>query len=145
MQKAVTQAHVRIYRWTGGKLGGRFLRAENVILTTTGRKSGARRTTPLVATFDGDRVVLVASNGGASRHPDWYLNLVADPDVELQRGSTVTPMHARTATPEEKAELWPKVVATYGGYEGYQRRTERDIPLVVLGHRAGAAPSESAA
>lgn len=130
-QKAFTRTHVWVYRTTGGRLGGRFGRAENVLLTTTGRTSGAERTTPLTATIDGDRVVLVASNGGAPRHPDWYLNLCADPAVRVQRGGTTTAMTARTATDEERAELWPRVVATYKGYEGYQRKTSREIPLVI--------------
>jgi deazaflavin-dependent oxidoreductase (nitroreductase family) len=131
MQHLVTQLHVRVYQLTGGKLGGRIGHAEHIVLTTTGRKSGARRTTPLTVTVDGDRLVLVASNGGAARHPDWYLNLTANPDVLVQRGARQVPMRARTATPDERPQLWSKVVATYQGYDGYQRKTSREIPLVV--------------
>jgi deazaflavin-dependent oxidoreductase (nitroreductase family) len=130
-QHLVTQLHVRVYQLTGGKLGGRIGRAEHIVLTTTGRKSGAPRTTPLTVTVDGDRLLLVASNGGARKHPDWYLNLTAEPDVVVQRGSRREPMRARTATPDERAELWGKVVATYGGYADYQRKTSREIPIVV--------------
>ena len=130
-QKALTGAHVALYRLTGGFIGHRIGLTEAVLLTTTGRKSGAARVTPLTATPDGDRVVLVASNGGARRHPDWYLNVVAHPDVEVQRGSRTQRMRARTADADERARLWPKVVATYPGYAGYQRRTDREIPLVV--------------
>jgi deazaflavin-dependent oxidoreductase (nitroreductase family) len=130
-QHLVTQLHVRVYQLTGGKLGGRIGHAEHIVLTTTGRKSGARRTTPLTVTVDGDRLVLVASNGGAARHPDWYLNLTANPDVLVQRGARQVPMRARTATPDERPQLWSKVVATYQGYDGYQRKTSREIPLVV--------------
>lgn len=130
-QKAVTGAHVALYRLTGGLVGHRIGLTEAVLLTTTGRKSGAARVTPLTATPDGDRLVLVASNGGAPRHPDWYLNLVAHPEVEVQRGSRRRKMRARTAGADERANLWPKVVATYPGYEAYQRRAGREIPLVV--------------
>lgn len=112
-------------------IGGRFGTVENVLLITTGRKSGQRRTTPLTVTVDGDRLVLVASNGGARRHPDWYLNLSADPEVEVQRGRRTRPFRARTATGEERARLWRSVVRTYPGYDGYQRRTKREIPLVI--------------
>ena len=131
-QKAVTSTHVALYRLTNGLVGHRIGLTEAVLLTTTGRKSGAARTTPLTATPDGDRLVLVASNGGARRHPDWYLNLVAHPEVEVQRGSKRRRVRARTADAEERARLWPKVVATYRGYEDYQRRAAREIPLVVL-------------
>ena len=81
---------------------------------------------------DGDRVVLVASKGGDDRDPDWYRNLMAHPEVELTMGGRRRPMLARQASAAEKAELWPRVVAAYQGYGGYQRRTERDIPLVIL-------------
>jgi deazaflavin-dependent oxidoreductase (nitroreductase family) len=81
--------------------------------------------------IDGDRVVLVASKGGDDRDPDWYRNLLADPDIELTLAGRRRPMRARRASPEEKAELWPQVVAAYQGYGSYQGRTERDIPLVI--------------
>lgn len=135
-QQVFTGAHVWVFRRTGGRIGGRLGPVENVLLTTTGRTSGRRRTTPLTATTDGERVILVASNGGAPRHPDWYLNLVADPEVEVQRGSKVLAMRARTATPEERERLWPAVVRTFKGYDAYQRRTSREIPLVVCEPRA---------
>jgi len=122
-----------MFRLTRGVIGGRIGRTENVLLTTTGRKSGKPRTTPLTVTIaEDDALVLVASNGGAPKHPDWYLNLVADPKVTVQRGGSSTRMRARTATDHERAALWPKVVGTYRGYEGYQRKTERTIPLVIL-------------
>ena len=76
-------------------------------------------------------MVLVASKGGHSDHPDWYRNLTADPRVEITRDGDTTPMVARTATPEERAELWPRIVASYKGYEGYQRNTDREIPVVI--------------
>ena len=116
---------------TRGKIGGHFGKAENVLLTTTGRKSGKSRVTPLTATIDGDRVVLVASNGGAQAHPDWYLNLVASSSVTVQRGAISTPMRARVADAEERTALWVKVTSTYKGYSGYQAKTQREIPIVV--------------
>ncbi|MBK9181001.1 MAG: nitroreductase family deazaflavin-dependent oxidoreductase [Acidimicrobiales bacterium] len=130
-QKLFTGFHVWVYRTTGGRIGRRIGSIENVLLTTTGRRTGQARTTPLTATIDDDRVVLVASNGGAPRHPDWYLNLVAHPEVTVQRGADVQRMGARTAGPEERAVLWPRVVSTYKGYEGYQCRAPREIPIVI--------------
>ena len=104
-----------------------------VILTTTGRKSGQKRPTMLTAPIhDPDLVVLVASNGGDDRHPIWFLNLRDDPAVELEMEGDKRAMTARTASADEKAELWPRVVAANKGYAGYQEKTERDIPLVIL-------------
>ena len=103
-----------------------------VRLRTTGRRSGRPRTVVLSApVIDGDRVVLVASKGGDDRHPGWYRNLVADPAVELTVRGVTRPMSARTADAGERAELWPRVVAAFGGYAVYQRRTAREIPLVI--------------
>ncbi len=130
-QRFVTGMHARVYRLTGGRLGGHFGKVENVLLTTTGRRTGASRTTPLSVLVDGDRLVLVASNGGATRHPDWYLNLCQTPDVEVQRGPDRHRMRARTASDDERTALWPRVVAMYKGYAGYQDKTERRIPLVI--------------
>jgi deazaflavin-dependent oxidoreductase (nitroreductase family) len=130
-QRFVTGLHALLYRLSGGRIGGRLGRLEQVLLTTTGRHTGVRRTTPLSVLVDGDRLVLVASNGGSRRHPDWYLNLTADPDVVVQRGSDRLPMRARTASAEERAVLWPRAVALYGGYARYQQRTTRQIPMVV--------------
>jgi deazaflavin-dependent oxidoreductase (nitroreductase family) len=85
---------------------------------------------------DDGRYVLVASKGGDDRHPEWYLNLVANPDIELTVAGTTMPMTARTATAEEKAELWPQIISAYKGYAGYQRRSARDIPVVICEPRA---------
>ena len=131
--KVVNVIHRTLVRATGGRLGGRIVGMPVVILHTTGRKTGKPRetmlTTPVV---DGDTVVLVASWGGDARHPLWYRNLEANPDVELERDGKRRPMRARTASPEERAELWPRVVERYKGYGGYQERTDREIPLVIL-------------
>ncbi len=130
-QRFVTQVHAHLYRVSRGRIGRRLGQVEQVLLTTTGRRSGAQRTTPLSVLVDGDVLVLIASNGGAARHPDWYLNLVAEPHVTIQRGAEAIPMRARIATPVERAVLWPRAVALYGGYARYQDRTEREIPVVV--------------
>jgi deazaflavin-dependent oxidoreductase (nitroreductase family) len=133
----VTGMHEAVFTASKGRLLGRLGRMPVVLLETTGRKSGEQRSTMLTApVVDGDRVVLVASYGGDPRHPAWFLNLRDHPDVRITMGGRVRPMRARVATAEEKAELWPRVVAAYRGYAGYQRRTGRDIPLVILEPRS---------
>ena len=130
--KTVSQAHRAIVHLTGGRVLGSVAGMPVVELHTVGRKSGRPRSTMLTApVIDGDRVVLVASKGGADRDPDWYRNLVADPDVELTMSGRRRPMRARQASPDEKAVLWARVTAAYQGYGGYQDRTGRDIPLVI--------------
>ena len=130
--RALSSTHAHLYRWTGGRLGGRMGGLEQVLLTTTGRVSGEPRTTPLAVTVVGDRLVLIASDGGAARDPGWYRNLVAQPDVVVQRGADVRPMRARTAAGGERAELWRAAVANNRGYAGYQAKTAREIPVVVV-------------
>jgi len=135
--RLVTGLHRTLYKASGGRLIGRGFGMPVVMLTTTGRKSGQRRTTMLtVPVQEGDRLVLVASYGGDDRHPAWFLNLREHPEVELTQGDTSTPMTARVATPEEKADLWPRIVAAYKGYGQYQERTDRDIPVVILEPRS---------
>lgn len=105
---------------------------QTVELHAVGRKTGERRSTLLTAPVcEEDKVVLVASKGGSQDHPIWYKNLVANPDVEITIGDRTRPMRARTATGDERAELWERVVEAYKGYAGYQRNTEREIPVVV--------------
>jgi deazaflavin-dependent oxidoreductase (nitroreductase family) len=133
--KAVSGANTAIYRVSGGRLGARFFGAPVLLLTTVGRKSGERRTAPLLYLEDGDRIVIVASKGGDPKHPAWYLNLKSDPDVEVEIGKQKRRMRARTANDEERAELWPKLVAMYRHYDTYQRRTDRTIPVVILTDR----------
>ena len=139
-QKALTRLHTSIYRLSGGRFGSRIGRVRLVLLTTTGRRSGRTRTTPLLGVPDGDRMILVASNGGAPRHPDWYLNLTADPEVVVQNGGTRRRMRARTADADERAALWPRAVAAWPGYDGYQRRAPREIPMVICEPGDHAAP-----
>jgi deazaflavin-dependent oxidoreductase (nitroreductase family) len=131
--RLVNMIHRTIFRTTGGRLGGKGFGMPVVELTTTGRKSGKPRPTMLTSPVqDGDTVVIVASWGGDDRHPQWYLNLLENPAVELTMGGRTRPMNARTASSEERAALWPRVVEAYRGYGQYQTRTDREIPLVLL-------------
>jgi deazaflavin-dependent oxidoreductase (nitroreductase family) len=132
MSKSLNLYHRTLLVMSGGRLGRRFGSMKTVELHTTGRKSGQPRATLLTAPIDdGERVVLIASKGGDRRHPDWYRNLEADPDVELTIDGQRRPYRARTASAAEKAELWPAIVEAYRGYELYQRRTDREIPVVI--------------
>jgi deazaflavin-dependent oxidoreductase (nitroreductase family) len=134
--KAMSRLNTWAYRATGGKLGGKFMRGAPVLLlTTTGRKSGTPRVAPLIYLRDGERLVLVASKGGMDHHPLWYRNLVANPDVEVQVGSEVKPMRARTADEGERSALWPRLLEVYRDYADYQARTARRIPVVILDPR----------
>jgi deazaflavin-dependent oxidoreductase (nitroreductase family) len=132
LQKLVTSAHAGVYRASGGRVGSSIGAANICLLTTTGRRSGRPRTTPVNYFPDGSRLVLVASNGGSDRHPHWYLNILDNGSVKLQRGSVVEEMAARPATPEEREELWPRITQWYRGYERYQQKTAREIPLVIV-------------
>jgi deazaflavin-dependent oxidoreductase (nitroreductase family) len=130
--KSINVFHRAILKVSGGRWLSKPLGMQTVELHVTGRKSGLRRTVFLTAPIhDETRTVLIASKGGDDRQPEWYLNLTANPDVELTIGKQTLPMRARTATPDEKAALWPDVVKAYKGYASYQKRTERDIPVVI--------------
>jgi deazaflavin-dependent oxidoreductase (nitroreductase family) len=127
------KGHAIVYRASGGLIGHRFPGAPPMLLLDhVGAKSGTKRTIPLVYVRDGDDVVIVASKGGNPRHPAWFHNLRANPDTTIQVGTERRPVRARVANAVERKRLWPKAVETYGGYAGYQRRTEREIPLVIL-------------
>ena len=137
--RAMSRANVWLYQRTGGRIGGTWrigsaLRrgVPVLLLTTTGRKSGEPRTTPLLFMEDGGRYVVVASQGGLPKHPLWYTNLRADPKVRVQVGPRTMPMRAREASPEERAALWPRLVALYADFATYQAWTERTIPVVLL-------------
>ena len=128
--------HTVAYRATRGAVGHRFPGSPPMLLLEhVGAKSGNKRTSPLVYTEDGDDIVLVASKGGNPKNPAWYHNLKANPETTVQVGSEKRPVRARVATDEERKRLWPKVVEVYSGYDGYQKRTDRKIPLVVLERR----------
>ena len=123
--------HVERYLATDGADGFEWEGAQCVILTTVGRKTGTVRRAPLIRIRDGERYLLVASMGGAPRHPEWYLNLVANPAVTIQDRGELHHLTARTTTPAEKAELWPVAVSQWPDYEDYQTRTTRDLPLII--------------
>jgi deazaflavin-dependent oxidoreductase (nitroreductase family) len=123
--------HVQRYLDTDGDDGAEWEGAQVVILSTTGRTSGRLRRTPLIRITDGGNYLLVASMGGAPEHPKWYLNLVDHPEATIQDRAEVHEVRARTASPEEKARLWPLAVAQWPDYDAYQASTDRDIPVVV--------------
>lgn len=136
--KLFTQAHVSVFRATGGRVGGRFRVGSAFpkglpvcLLTTRGRKSGRPRTVALLYLPVGERVVLVASRGGTPQHPQWYLNLKADPQVSVRTGRRPRPMRAREADGDERADLWKRLVEYYPEYGAYQRWTDRIIPVVI--------------
>jgi deazaflavin-dependent oxidoreductase (nitroreductase family) len=124
--------HVRAYRESGGEVGYLWNGVPTLLLTTTGRRSGQPRTTPLIFAPDGDDYLVVASMGGAPEHPQWYRNLLADPRAEVQVKAEIIPVTARTASPDEKPRLWSIVRDAWPNYDVYQSRTERVIPVVVL-------------
>lgn len=127
------KGHATVYRATGGRVGHRFPGAPPMLLLDhVGAKSGVKRTTPLVYVDDGRDIVIVASKGGHPKHPAWYHNLRAHPEATIQVGSERRPVQAHVASAEEHERLWPKAIKTYSGYRGYQERTERKIPLIVL-------------
>ena len=129
--KAVVRSHVWLYRASGDRFGTTLKGSPVCLVTMRGRKSGRAITLPLMYTPHGDNVLLVASLGGAPRHPVWYHNLVAHPHVTIQHGPTVRKMSVRQAPPDEKAALWPALVASYPDFADYQRKTTRDIPVMV--------------
>jgi deazaflavin-dependent oxidoreductase (nitroreductase family) len=126
------QEHVKRYQETDGAEGHDWQGTTVLILTTTGRRSGDPRSTPLIYGKHGDDHVVVASKGGAEEHPAWYLNLSADPEVTVQVRGDRFQARARTATPDEKPELWKLMTGRWPAYDEYQHKTNRDIPVVVL-------------
>ncbi len=121
-----------LYRATRGVIGGKLGKIDILLLTTTGRKTGRRRTAPLLYIKDGEDFVVIGSNGGDDRHPGWWLNLKVDPRGQVQVGWAKTAVTARQATPEEKTGLWPRITGVYPGYDEYASRTTREIPVVIL-------------
>lgn len=130
--KWMSRVNTWVYKATNGKVGGTFLQGAPVaLLTTTGRKTGQPRVSPLLYLRDGDRVVLVASQGGRTNNPMWYLNLKANPQVRVQIKAEVLQLNARDATEQERAHYWPTLVEMYSSFEDYQSWTDRVIPIVV--------------
>jgi deazaflavin-dependent oxidoreductase (nitroreductase family) len=127
------ERHVERYRETDGDEGHDWQGTQTLLLTTTGRRSGEQRTAPLIYAPHGeDAHTVIASKGGSDEPPAWYLNLVADPEVEVQVKGDRFKARARVAGPEEKPTMWKRMVAEWPAYDEYQERTEREIPVVVL-------------
>jgi deazaflavin-dependent oxidoreductase (nitroreductase family) len=130
--KLLNLTHKAVLRATGGRWPTVLFGMPGVELQTVGRKSGEPRTTMLTSPIhDENRVVLIASKGGDQRDPQWYRNLVANPDVQITMNGETRAMRARTASPGEKAALWPDIVAAYKGYASYQEKAGREIPVVI--------------
>lgn len=130
--RLLNRLHRGLLAVSGGRIGRRIGSMPVVELHTIGRASGRRRSVMLTApVHDAGRYVLIASKGGDDRHPAWYRNLAANPEVEVTIDGRTVPMHARTATAAERAELWPRITREYRGYAGYQRKTTREIPVVI--------------
>jgi F420H(2)-dependent quinone reductase len=132
MIRMIAGTHEFWYRLSGGIIGGRVGGLPILLLTTTGRKSGKKRTMPLVYLPDGENMIVIASNGGADQHPAWWLNLRSNPKAEVQVGRDTKTVVAEKATGEERDRLWRQVVELYHGYDEYSRMTEREIPVVTL-------------
>ena len=139
VMKYAGKAHVWVYRRTGGRVGANWRvgagfkkPVPTLLLEHIGRKSGRRLVSPLVFIRDGDDVIVVASQGGRDTDPQWYRNLVANPDAYIEIGSERRPVRALTATPEQRARLWPKLVEAYADFDTYQAWADREIPVVIL-------------
>jgi len=139
VMKAMAAVNVWLFRRTGGRLGSHWRIGAGLrkpvpicLVEHRGRKTGLPRTTPLVYLADGDRIVVVASQAGRPENPQWFHNVVADPDVTVQIGRRKRPMRAHVADTGERAELWPRLVELYADYASYQSWTVREIPVVVL-------------
>jgi deazaflavin-dependent oxidoreductase (nitroreductase family) len=131
--KSVNAVHRTLFRVSNGKVAGKLGGMPVVELTTTGRKSGEPRTVMLTIPYEADgSYVLVASKGGDDDHPAWFLNIQTNPEVKVVRGGKDRTVTARIATAEERADIWPKITAKHKNYAGYQTKTEREIPLVLI-------------
>jgi len=130
--KNLSTLHTLLYRATRGRVGKRLVDNDMLLLSTTGRHTGKTHTVPLLYLRDGDDLVVIASWGGRDRHPEWYLNLLTNPQARVQVRRRSFGVHATTADPHRRGTLWPEVLAAYDGYRTYQGRTDREIPLVIL-------------
>jgi deazaflavin-dependent oxidoreductase (nitroreductase family) len=130
--KLGTIVHSGVYRATGGRLLGRMGRSPILLLNTIGRKSGKKRATPLLYVVEDEDFVIIASKGGTPSHPAWYLNLKANPDATVEVGNGKVRVRAEEADGEEKERLWKKMAQMYPTYDDYQKKTKREIPLLVL-------------
>ena len=132
VQRAVTALHTAAFQWSRGRVGASLLGNPVAVLTTTGRKSGQQRPTPLFAYPDGKDFIVVASNGGTATAPAWFLNLQAHPEATLKVAGGQYRVTAEVLSPAEKQTWWPRLTARYRGYAAYQAKTDRDIPVVRL-------------
>ena len=130
--RAMGRVHRVVYRATGGRVGGRIWGLSILLLTTTGRRTGKVRTTPLCFYPDGENLVVVASNGGLAWFPSWWLNLLEHPQAAVRVGRSTTSVVAHAADPEERARLWAAITAIAPGYLEYEKRAPREIPLAIL-------------
>ncbi|SRR6266545_2718415 len=132
MLKVMIPVYIFLYRLTGGAIGGQIQGLPVLLLTTIGRKSGQPRTVPLGFLRDGSTYVIIASNAGLPRYPAWFLNLQSHPEATIQMKRLQVQVKAETANPEKKRELWARLMEVAPGYADYQKRTSRDIPMVIL-------------
>jgi deazaflavin-dependent oxidoreductase (nitroreductase family) len=130
--RRLSRFHAILLRLSRGRIGLRVVDNDMLLLTTRGRRSGRPHTVPLLYLRDGDDLIVIASWGGRDYHPDWYLNLTADPSAYVGFGGATRPVTARTTVGEERAAWWKRAVEAHDGYAGYQRRTDREIPIVRL-------------
>ena len=139
--KIVPPMHIKLYRWTGGLIGGSMAGVKMLLLTTIGRKSGLERTSPLLFIEDdhpdhAGALIIVASKGGAPKHPAWYLNLTANPEVTVENRRDKRTMTASTVNDADRERLWPQLVDAWSDYANYQKKTDRQIPVVRLTPKA---------
>jgi deazaflavin-dependent oxidoreductase (nitroreductase family) len=130
--RVLSSVHRGLYRVSGGRVGGRIAGMPVLLLTTAGRRTGRQRTVPLTYFEEGGVIVLVASYGGRPANPAWFENLMAAGEGEVTIGHQTRRRRARRATDDERGRLWPRIVATYSGYQAYQDKTDREIPLAIL-------------
>ncbi len=130
--RAMSKTHLVVHRLSRGRFLGRVAGMPVLLLTTTGRRSGKARTTPLTFFRDGADLVVIASNGGADRPPDWSLNVEQNPRAVVKIGTDELTVQVRTASPEERERLWVEITAAYSGYARYQKKTGRQIPVLIL-------------
>lgn len=126
------EAIIEEFRSNAGKVGGRFAGKTLLLLHTVGAKSGKERTNPVAYVADEDRLVIIASKGGAPTNPDWYYNIVAHPDVAVEAGTEQFPVHARVTTEPERTRLYNKMVEVFPGFDEYRHKTTRAIPVITL-------------
>lgn len=132
MFKVILKIAVFLYNVSGGRIGGKLGKLPVLLLTTTGRKSGKQRTLPLNYIMDGAAYIITASAAGADRHPGWFFNIRSDPQATIKVKDKQIKVTAEIAGPEKKSELWAQLVAIAPNFAGYQKRTSRDIPMVIL-------------